>query len=158
MPEVPTSSVVDVPAPMVPLPAAPVLGIANGEPDGAVNGNGTGAGTGDGAGSGAGSGSGDKIYVIKDAEWIYRPTPQVLKAFYPARARRANVDGSVFLVCTLTGSGAVRHCRAARETPDKEGFGRAAIAAARLFRIRPPSVNGRLVKGAQVLIPVTFSR
>jgi protein TonB len=158
VPEMPTPSVVNVPAPIVPLPVAPVRGIADGANQGAVDGNGTGVGQGDGAGSGTGSGSGDKIYLVKDAEWAYRPTPEVLRTFYPARAWRRNVDGSVFLVCTLAADGAVQRCRAAQETPAAEGFAQAALSASRFFRIRPPSVNGRLVKGAQVLIPVTFSR
>lgn len=158
VPEVSTPSVVDVPVPIVPLPVAPVLGIADGANQGAVDGNGTGVGQGGGAGSGTGSGSGNKIYLVKDAEWVYRPTPEVLRSYYPAGAWRRNVDGSVFLVCTLTASGEVQRCRAEQETPAAEGFAQAALSASRLFRFRPPSVNGRLVKGAQVLIPVTFSR
>ena len=158
VPEVPTPSIVDVPAPIVPLPVAPVLGSADGASQGAVDGNGMGVGQGNGAGSGTGSGSGDRIYLVRDAEWVYRPTPEVLRNYYPARARRQNVDGTVFLVCTLTASGAVQRCRAVQETPAAEGFAQAALSASRLFRFRPPSINGRLVKGAQVLIPVTFSR
>lgn len=158
VPEVPTPSVADVPVPIVPLPVAPVRGVADGADQGAVDGNGTGVGQGDGAGSGTGSGSGDRIYLVKDAEWVYRPTPEVLRSYYPASAWRRSVDGSVFLVCTLTASGAVQRCRAVQETPAAEGFAQAALSASRLFRFRPPSINGRLVKGAQVLIPVTFSR
>lgn len=158
VPEALTPSVLDVPVPIVPLPVAPVRGIADGANQGAVDGNGKGVGQGDGAGSGTGSGSGDKIYLVKDAEWVYRPTPEVLRTFYPTGAWRRSVDGSVFLVCTLTASGAVQRCHAEQETPAAEGFAQAALLASRLFRLRPPSVNGRLVKGAQVLIPVTFSR
>jgi len=158
VPEVPTPSIVDAPVPIVPVPLAPVRGNADGANQGAVDGNGTSVGQGDGAGSGTGSGSGDRIYLVKDAEWVYRPTPEVLRSYYPASARRRNIDGSVLLVCTLTESGAVQHCRAEQETPAAEGFAQAALSASRLFRFRPPSVNGRLVTGAHVLIPVTFSR
>jgi len=158
VPEVPTPSLVDAPVPIIPLPVAPVRGIADGANQGAVEGNGTGVGQGGDAGSGTGSGSGNRIYLVRNAEWVYRPTPEALKTYYPASARRRNVDGSVFLICTLTASGTVERCRAERETPAAEGFAQAALSASQLFRFRPPSVNGRLVKGAQVLIPVTFAR
>lgn len=89
----------------VPLPAAPVtgpaligsggadVGVGNGNGVGNVSGKGSGYGTGSGKGDGAGTGrggtgrrAGPGAGLLQPAEWIVRPSDEVMRAVYPWNA------------------------------------------------------------------------
>jgi protein TonB len=66
------------------------------------------------------------------------------------------VTGMAMLACAVAADTQVRQCRVLAERPPWEGFGAAALQMARVFRIRPTLVDGKVYEKARVEIPVYF--
>ncbi|MFD1950194.1 TonB family protein [Sphingomonas arantia] len=154
-----------IPTPIPPLLSLPpiTLGTALTPPIGIVgppvSGNGqggTGSGTANGVGDGTGNGNGDgRGPGYRRAIWLRRPTNFEMRPFWPAQARLLKLSGRVLLACTVRRSGQPDRCEALAETPAGAGFGAAAVAMSRTFRVRPVT-RGAAVVDLPVLIPVTF--
>ncbi|WP_339930505.1 TonB family protein [uncultured Brevundimonas sp.] len=95
--------------------------------------------------------------VISHPHWIRQPSGEQLMRAYPQRALRAEVAGTASLTCVVQTSGAVSGCVVTAETPGGYGFGRAAQALSREFRISPRTVDGQAVDGARVNINLRFT-
>ncbi|WP_454758353.1 TonB family protein [Caulobacter segnis] len=90
--------------------------------------------------------------------WIRTLSPQAMLAVYPEAAFKAGVrsgDGAV--TCTVTVSGELTDCQAARETPAGLDFGAAAIKAAAVMRMNPWTKEGDTVDGLRITIPMSFT-
>lgn len=94
--------------------------------------------------------------LITQPEWRRRPTADQLARAYPEGALARGVSGSATLTCAVTASGSVTGCRVTAESPQGQGFGRAAERLSRYFVMNPRTVDGAPVAGAQVLIPLKF--
>lgn len=81
--------------------------------------------------------------VVTDPRWTRRPRD--LARFYPERAQRLGIEGSVTLDCVVSMQGALG-CVVARETPPGWGFGDAALAIAREHRMVPATRDGAAVE------------
>jgi periplasmic protein TonB len=95
--------------------------------------------------------------VIRNPSWVQRPTGRQLADLYPRLAAERGITGGATLMCEVIGSGAVRNCAVVDESPKGRGFGDAALASARLFKLNPRTVDGETVEGAKVRIPLVFS-
>lgn len=94
--------------------------------------------------------------VIRNPQWISRPSAAELMRAYPDRALERGVSGSATLSCGVRADGAMTGCTIASETPSGQGFGRAAMSLSRDFRISPRTVDGTAIEGARVSIPIRF--
>jgi len=94
--------------------------------------------------------------IVTNPDWLKKPRGDELVRFFPEAALRANKGGQATIACRLTAAGLLDACRVVSETTEHLGFGEAAVAAARLFTMRPKMVDGEPVAGAIVVIPVRF--
>ncbi|MDO9337507.1 MAG: energy transducer TonB [Caulobacteraceae bacterium] len=94
--------------------------------------------------------------VIARPDWLKKPTAAQMGNAFPDRALRQNISGTATLNCKVTAIGAVRDCTVLSETPSEYGFGSAALRVTKHFRMKPQTVDGQPVEGADVRIPMTF--
>lgn len=166
----PAPALPDIPMPDTTLaatqvPATPDPGDAStltGEPDsrgdsaqGAVGPRGQGgdglAGNGSG-GAGSGNGTGNRLI----ASWAPEMDFSVLDRFYPKDARLAKIGGTVWMSCYVLRFDRVRDCKLIGESPQGQGFGRAAMRAQSDFRIRVHNQAGRRIYNEWVTVRSHF--
>jgi protein TonB len=95
--------------------------------------------------------------VIGNPNWLSKPTPDQVGRLYPVRAADRGMSGRAVLLCEVLASGAVGACDVTEETPKGYGFGAAAQAMTRYFKLSPRTVDGVSVAGSKVRIPIVFS-
>ncbi len=101
-------------------------------------------------------GSAPPGHVIRNPHWLSRPNGNVLAQYYPHRAQLARVTGGAKIACLVTVSGNLEHCLVKGEYPLNFGFGQAALAMTKWFRMSPMTVDGKPVGGATIYIPMNF--
>jgi hypothetical protein len=86
---------------------------------------------------------------------LHRPGMLDVMHFYPAQARTQHVTGSVLLNCSVD-SASNMTCVVAEEIPLGYGFGDAALAAMRLFRVAARLPDGRPTQGGRLQQRINF--
>ncbi len=94
--------------------------------------------------------------VASNPDWVKRPTGEEVANYYPPVASVVGVSGHVTIQCAVQTTGFLANCRILAETPAGMGFGDAALAMAKLFQMKPMTVNGQPVAGGEVVIPIGF--
>jgi periplasmic protein TonB len=84
------------------------------------------------------------LQTITQPHWVRQPRD--LQAYYPRRALRLGVEGSVVLDCVVGTTGYLR-CGVASESPANWGFGEAALRIAADHRMTPAMRDGTPVEG-----------
>lgn len=145
----PPAPVPVVPNPVAPAPAPPAMSALDGSGT-ASDGNGGTGGTGT-----SGRGSGGSTLVL--ASWAKVPGDRELMPYNPQRAQIEAVNGTVLLRCHVLRTKRVSKCRVTEESPPGYGFGDAALAASRDFRMNPPLRDGIPYEEAWIEVPVAFN-
>ena len=109
------------------------------------------AGNGQG-GAGNGNGTGNRLF----ASWAPEMDFSVLDRFYPKAARLAKIEGTVWMSCYVLRFDRVSDCKLIGESPQGQGFGRAAMRAHPDFRIRVHNQAGRRVYNEWVTVRSHF--
>jgi len=92
-----------------------------------------------------------------EGDWTV-PTPEQIKAFWPARAQKDGVEGRVTLDCAIAPNGKLASCDRPVDSPAGYGFGQAAIKAYFKFaHVDPASITGGLVAYSRHKFDVVFA-
>lgn len=90
------------------------------------------------------------------ADWKASPDQDQLQRFYPDRAQRENVGGSVRVECGLSREAVLHDCQVLSESPPGMGFGEAALKTTQLFQMAPATHDGQPIESS-VIIPIKFA-
>lgn len=100
------------------------------------------------------SGSGPNGEPLYGAAWYREPYPDELKGYLST----ARGPGSALIACRTVPDFRVEDCVELGETPQGSGIGRAVLAAAWQFRVRPPRVGGVSKVGEWVRIRIDYTQ
>ncbi len=84
-------------------------------------------------------------------QWIEAPTVADIAAAYPAKAKAANIGGTVVLTCAIARDLHPKDCEALKEKPGLYGFAPAARKLADKLKVSTPEMVGQ-----NIFIPFTF--
>lgn len=94
--------------------------------------------------------------LIHDPEWAKQPSPRSAANAYPMKAMVDEKTGVAVVRCVADAEGRLADCAVVCETPERYGFGKAALSLGRLHRLKPRLADGRSVAGGVVTIPIYF--
>lgn len=90
-------------------------------------------------------------------DWAGKPKPaNPVLQYYPAQARRMNVEGKAVLGCTVTAAGELTDCVVNSEDPEGMGFGDAALKLSKLFKMHPARTSDGSLTQSHINIPIRF--
>lgn len=92
---------------------------------------------------------------IQNPEFLQRPNAQDFAQNYPSQAADQAVEGRATIECFVR-LDTTLNCSVIAESPASWGFGDAAIAIARSFRVSPARVNGEPVEGGRFRQTIRF--
>jgi TonB family protein len=95
--------------------------------------------------------------IISNPDWERMPDGDQLADLYPDLAREFGVFGKARIQCRVLADGRLSDCFVLSEAPAGFDFGDATLRAARYFKMRPKTINGRPVEGGTVIIPITWA-
>ena len=92
--------------------------------------------------------------TITHPDWVRVPTDDELVHFIPSQS--AAKGGRTLLHCYVTNRGLMDRCSVLSEAPTGHGYGGAALALTELFVMRPMTIDGEPVGGADINIPIKW--
>lgn len=90
-------------------------------------------------------------------DWAAKPSGDTMARYYPEEAIDNSISGRAVVRCNVRSDTRLERCELVSESPAGMGFGEAGLKmAAREFRIRPATVDGKPEEGTSVTIPMQF--
>jgi protein TonB len=89
--------------------------------------------------------------TVTKPDWVEKPSASDLSRYYPEAAQRRGMGGRVKMSCTVAIGGTLEDCEVLSEYPAGFGFGAAAIALSRQFRMQPMIRGGQPVESRVVI-------
>ncbi|HEX3407522.1 MAG TPA: TonB family protein, partial [Caulobacteraceae bacterium] len=80
--------------------------------------------------------------IVTRPDWQVVPNGDDLADQYPALAQFVGIGGRALLHCVVAIDGSMKSCAVSEETPAGLGFGEAALAFSKTFKMKPMTVNG----------------
>jgi protein TonB len=80
--------------------------------------------------------------IITNPDWVRRPTAEEMANYFPPVPELLALGGHATIVCAVEVSGDVDQCQVVAETPAGMGFGAAAVALSRTFKMKPMTRDG----------------
>lgn len=136
-------------------PVTPSLGAGTGGGAGTGRGTGSGPGTGSGLGEGTGGGFGGGAYKPGSGVTVPELVKDV-KPTYTADAMRAKIQGSVWLECIVLPNGEIGSVKVIKSLDRTFGLDEQAIQAAKQWRFKPGTLQGKPVP-VLITIELTFT-
>lgn len=93
---------------------------------------------------------------VVNPDWLERPDGDKIAAAFPKLASMLGVEGRAVIACKVDARGALNHCEVVTENPPELGFGAAAVALSKSFKMSPKMVDGRATDDGDVRIPIGF--
>ncbi|CAN5336671.1 hypothetical protein BH11PSE2_BH11PSE2_06210 [soil metagenome] len=94
--------------------------------------------------------------MITRPDWQKQPSGDDVDRLFPRIAMSRQQGGAVRMTCKVKIDGALTDCIISSETPPGYGFGDAALKMAPLFKMKPLMLDGHVVDGMQVEVPIMF--
>lgn len=94
--------------------------------------------------------------VVKNPDWVSRPTFQQVTTYYPRLAERKQISGVAVVECVVMTNRTLANCRVPFEAPAGFGFGDAALKMTTQWRMTPQTRNGVPRDGAKIRVPIGF--
>jgi TonB family protein len=91
------------------------------------------------------------------ARVVHRPSMQEVNDLYPDAAARQNMGGKATVICGVAATQRLVNCVVTREDPPGYGFGAALLKMVTLYRVEPPTYDGKVVQDFRFEIPMTFT-
>jgi TonB family protein len=90
-----------------------------------------------------------------EADWLIKPSPDMVARIYPMAAQAKNVGGAVMITCTSDEDGYLTDCVVDSEEPKGLGFGNAALEMSAYLRMIPATNYGVPIRSS-VSVPINF--
>ena len=97
------------------------------------------------------------LTAMSNAPWAAAPSSAQVAAAWPTAARADLDAGHARLACAFTPEGGLTQCTVASEDVEGQGFGRAALSLAPLFRIEPGATDKSHLAQARIALSFTFA-
>lgn len=85
--------------------------------------------------------------------WLRAPTVEEMVQAYPSEPRAAGVGGRAEIDCAIAADGALTACAVARELPERQGFGAAALSLASRMQLGAEYRSAPRFAGGRVRVP-----
>jgi len=96
-------------------------------------------------------------HLVERANWAVQPLSSDILRVYPPAARARRLRGDAWVQCRVSAAGALHACALVKETPQRQGFGAAAVRLVQTSaRMIPEKIDGAHSDQGTVTVPVAF--